>query len=173
MRKLIFILLMIPSVCIGQKLGIKTGTLIYKSTPVSKFGTSKTVAVPLIGIAYQHTFNRVVVGIEPSFTQIKTIAVTQVTDNAGNKDVKQKYDSKSTYEIPVYIGYQILNNSFNLNTHIGASLFDKSISAFYGITGGYNLKRVSINANYKINGLIHNQFTGSYHALYLTVNYKL
>ena len=172
MKKLFFIILLLPSICLGQKLGAKTGVLIYKTTPKTKLGDSKTVAVPLIGIAYQHTFNRIIVGIEPSFTQIKTINVYQVTDIAGNKDVKQKYISKSTYEIPVYIGYQLLNNSYNLNTNIGVSLLDKSVSAFYGITGGYNLKRVSINANYKINGLIHNQFIGSYHALYLTVNYK-
>ena len=174
MKKLIFILLLIPSLCLGQKLGIKTGTLIYKSTPVSKYGTPATVFSPLIGITYQHSFKRVLVGIEPSYTQIKTVTVYEITsDNAGNKlEVKQKNISKSTYEIPVYIGYQVLNNEFNLIPNLGISVFDKSASMFFGITAGYNIKRVSINANYKINGLIYNQFTNSYHALYLTTSYK-
>ncbi len=172
MKKLLFIILLVPSICIGQKLGFKTGVLIYKTTPAGKFGTPKTIVSPLIGIGYQHSFNKFLIGIEPSFTRISTIEITQVTDIAGVKAVKQRSLSKSTYEIPIYIGYQILDKDFNLNVNAGLSVLDKSLSAFYGISGGYNIKRVSINANYKINGLISNQFINSYHALYLTFNYK-
>lgn len=196
MKKLLFILMLIPGIGLSQSIGIKGGLLGLNTNNMPDSNGANHYNFNY-GIVYQHHFNRIVLSIEPGINNKGFSYENKLTDKSGNKiiritDYKYKY-----FEVPILIGYNILNKNlfFGINAGISNNFLIKGSAVVLGkeykisgnnsyimdiVGGGYIGYNISKNINASLNlrygkGLkdIHPYFGGySYFQTQLNINYK-